>query len=327
MLVSIVIPCFNAERWVEQAIESALAQTWPEKEVIVVDDGSQDASLDIIKSFGSRIRWETGPNLGGNVARNRLLELARGEWLQYVDADDYLLPLKVERQVSFLRDHPTCDVVYSPVLWVHWSEATVAEEVTPIPEPHDPWILLARWYLPQTGGPLWRKQALISVGGWKPEQPCCQEHELYLRLLMSGAQFCYFGECHAAYREWSQASVSKRDLNEVRSRRLEIKDRMELFLKSRDELTPARLKALNQTRFEIARITWLDDRIKARGIVRAIKQGQPEFVPAPPAAPPLYRLIYQAFGLDAAETLAAWKRSLTARMSDRSPFEQRVIQQ
>ena len=59
MQVSILIPCYNAERWIAQAIESALAQTWLEKEVIVVDDGSTDCSLEVIKSFGDRIRWET----------------------------------------------------------------------------------------------------------------------------------------------------------------------------------------------------------------------------------------------------------------------------
>ena len=64
MLVSILIPCYNAERWIAQAIESALAQTWPEKEVIVVDDGSTDDSLEVIKSFDDRIRWETVPTVG-----------------------------------------------------------------------------------------------------------------------------------------------------------------------------------------------------------------------------------------------------------------------
>src|SRR5437868_2955515 len=253
MLVSILIPCFNAERWVGEAIESALRQTWPEKEVIVVDDGSQDGSLEVIKSFGSRIRWEAGPNRGGNVARNRLLELAEGEWLQYLDADDYLLPLKVERQVGFLREHPTCDVVYSPVFWVKWSETKADQEITAISEPRDPWILLARWRLPQTGGPLWRKRALLDVAGWRPDQSCCQEHELYLRLLQAGCQFCYFGECHAAYRDWSpDVTVSKRNRAELGRRRLEIKERMELFLKARGELTPLRMQALNQARFEIA---------------------------------------------------------------------------
>src|SRR6266487_4648219 len=93
-LVSVLIPCFNAEKWVGQAISSALAQTWSNKEVLVVDDGSTDGSLEIIRSFGASIRFESGRNRGANVARNRLLELAKGEWLQYLDADDYLLKTK-----------------------------------------------------------------------------------------------------------------------------------------------------------------------------------------------------------------------------------------
>src|SRR5580692_7261445 len=117
MLVSILIPCFNAEKWVAQAIESALAQTWPKKEVFVVDDGSTDASLEIIRHFDGRVRWETGPNRGGGAARNRLLQLAGGEWLQYLDADDFLLPQKLERQSEFARLHSDCDVIYSPTIW------------------------------------------------------------------------------------------------------------------------------------------------------------------------------------------------------------------
>lgn len=317
MLVSILIPCFNAERWVAQAIESALGQTWLEKEVIVLDDGSQDGSLDVIKSFGDRIRCETGPNLGGNVARNRLLGCARGEWLQYLDADDYLLPLKIERQMAFLRDHTTCDVVYSPVLLVNCSEGSVSQEVKAIPEPHDPWILLARWRLPQTGGPLWKREALINVKGWKPDQPCCQEHELYLRLLQAGAQFCYFGECYAAYRLSHGVTVSSRNRTEVYRQRLEIKERMEQFLRTRGELTPSRLQALNQARFEIARMLWLDNPASAARIIDTIKERQPRFVPGPPAAQHSYRCIYQALGFDVAERIAAYKRRLVSGTTTR----------
>jgi glycosyltransferase involved in cell wall biosynthesis len=153
MLVSILIPCFNAERWVAQAIESALAQTWPEKEVIVVDDGSADGSREIIQRFGDRIRWESGPNRGGNPTRNRLLALARGEWLQYLDADDYLLPDKVAAQMNYLTTQPPTDVLYGLVTKEDWTDSGVHQVLQQIPEPHDPWILLVRWYLPQTGAP------------------------------------------------------------------------------------------------------------------------------------------------------------------------------
>ena len=116
MFVSILIPCYNAEPWIAKAIESALAQTWASKEVIVVDDGSTDGSLDEIQKFDGQIRWETRPNHGGNRARNRLTELAQGEWLQYLDADDYLLPEKVANQVEFIESNPNADVVFGPLL-------------------------------------------------------------------------------------------------------------------------------------------------------------------------------------------------------------------
>src|SRR5262249_3061971 len=155
-----LIPCYNAQCWVGQAIESALAQTWPEKEIIVVDDGSTDQSLDVIRQFGECIRWETGENRGGGAARNQLLELANGKWLQYLDADDVLRPKKLEIQVMFAREHPDCDVVYSPTAWerVERGKLVCTDEV--VPKPRDPWFLLARWRLPQTGGALWRKDAI-----------------------------------------------------------------------------------------------------------------------------------------------------------------------
>src|SRR5262245_26284876 len=99
-LVSIPIPCFNAGRWIAECIQSALDQTYPHKEVIVVDDGSSDNSLEIIRGFGNRIRFETGPNRGGNVTRNRLVQLSQGEWLSFLDADDFLLQRKIEKQIA-----------------------------------------------------------------------------------------------------------------------------------------------------------------------------------------------------------------------------------
>lgn len=312
MLVSILIPCFNAERWVRQAIESALAQTWPEKEVIVVDDGSTDRSREEIEKFDGRIRWETGPNRGGNVARNRLLDLAQGEWLQYLDADDYLMPEKVANQMKLALSQDSTDVVFSPVTMEYSTENGTRREVSQIPEPHDPWVLLARWYLRQTGGPLWRKEAVMDVGKWKVDQPCCQEHELYLRLLMAGKRFRYCPEAGAVYRQFANGTISTRDLSVVHRERLAIESRAEDFLREQGELTVERLRAINDARFEIARMVRRYDQDGAAEIISTIKQSEPGFEPRGQAAPMQYRLAYRTLGFGAAERLAEWKRQLSS---------------
>jgi glycosyltransferase involved in cell wall biosynthesis len=99
--VSIIIPCHNAEPWLAQALESALAQTWPEIEVIVIDDGSRDGSAAVALRYASRgVRVAAQPNLGASAARNHGLRLAGGDFIQFLDADDLLAPEKIARQMG-----------------------------------------------------------------------------------------------------------------------------------------------------------------------------------------------------------------------------------
>jgi GT2 family glycosyltransferase len=99
-LVSVLIPAYNAERWIADTIRSSLAQTWPHVEIIVVDDGSRDATLKIAKSFeATNVKVVTQANSGAPVARNRAFELAQGSYLQWLDADDLLHPDKIAWQM------------------------------------------------------------------------------------------------------------------------------------------------------------------------------------------------------------------------------------
>jgi glycosyltransferase involved in cell wall biosynthesis len=100
-LVSILIPCHNAAPWLAATLESALAQTWAEKEIIVVDDGSTDPSLEIARRFEPRgIRVITQANAGASAARNAAWRASRGAWLQFLDADDLLEPGKIAHQLA-----------------------------------------------------------------------------------------------------------------------------------------------------------------------------------------------------------------------------------
>lgn len=98
--VSILIPAHNAEPWIRETIESALSQTWREKEIIVVDDGSTDSTLQIAKQYQSKLfKVVAQENSGACRARNRALEVAQGDYIQWLDADDLLAPDKIERQM------------------------------------------------------------------------------------------------------------------------------------------------------------------------------------------------------------------------------------
>src|ERR687891_2258210 len=100
-LVSILIPAYNAERWIADTIRSALAQTWPRKEIIIVDDGSRDRTLEIAQRFASRdVLVITQHNQGAAAARSKTLEVCQGDYIQWLDADDLLSPNKVAKQMA-----------------------------------------------------------------------------------------------------------------------------------------------------------------------------------------------------------------------------------
>ena len=104
-LVSILIPAYNAERWIGQTVRSALNQTWPRTEIIVVDDGSKDGTLAVARSFENRsVKVVSQPNAGAPAARNRALKEAQGAFIQWLDADDLLDPDKITLQMKVASD-------------------------------------------------------------------------------------------------------------------------------------------------------------------------------------------------------------------------------
>jgi glycosyltransferase involved in cell wall biosynthesis len=105
--VSIIIPAYNAAQWLAETLESALAQTYAEKEIIVIDDGSRDGTADVARTFSGRgVRVVTQPNRGAAAARNHGLRLATGDFIQYLDADDLLAPDKIAAQIRRLARNP-----------------------------------------------------------------------------------------------------------------------------------------------------------------------------------------------------------------------------
>jgi glycosyltransferase involved in cell wall biosynthesis len=111
-LISVVLPAYNAAEYIAQAIESVIRQSWTDWELIIVNDGSRDNTNDIIVSFlkDERIRLVTQENGGVSRARNRGIQLARGNWIAFLDADDIWLPEKLKKQMVVVKKYPEVGV-------------------------------------------------------------------------------------------------------------------------------------------------------------------------------------------------------------------------
>jgi glycosyltransferase involved in cell wall biosynthesis len=115
--VSVIVPAHNAERYLRESLDSVLAQTFTDFELIVIDDGSTDRTAEILRSYGNRIVCVHQEKRGPAAARNRGLQMARGSWIAFQDSDDIWLPQKLERQAGFARAHPQYGIVTTDILW------------------------------------------------------------------------------------------------------------------------------------------------------------------------------------------------------------------
>lgn len=111
-LVSVIIPTYNRSGLVKHAVESVLSQTYPQVEIILVDDGSTDDTTTTLEPLKDRITYIFQSNRGRSAARNKGVSLSSGEFLAFLDSDDLLLPAAVEAQFGYLRDHPDVDIIF-----------------------------------------------------------------------------------------------------------------------------------------------------------------------------------------------------------------------
>jgi glycosyltransferase involved in cell wall biosynthesis len=308
-LVSIIIPCYNAAAYVGEAIESALAQTYPNKEVIVIDDGSTDNSLEVIRCFGDSIRWETGPNRGGGAARNRGLALAKGEWVQFLDSDDLLSPNKLERQMELTRLH-TNSIVYCNYA-TEWEDgSTGTSRQSPKCSGFDPVVFVLLRCGPMISAPLHSKQNLLKVGGFREELPCSQERDLHLRLACVGLQFRYSPEVLVTVRR-RRVSVSS-NLIHVLDQHSSIAWRAYGILHQLGRATEERCAALAGFLASDARV-YLQRGFpeKARDYFQQARRIHPDGG-IPQAYSRRTRWLVRTFGPSITQRLVQWKRELVA---------------
>jgi len=215
-LISIIIPCYNAEDTISRAINSALSQTYSNIEIIVIDDGSTDNSLEVIKGFGEEIFWQNVTNRGGGSARNIGIGVANGDFVQFLDADDELFPECVSKKMDFIRELPdfipVCDSEdvsfdgQSRITQKHISGKEVSiEEV----------ICTLMQFNPNIDHPLHRRPDLIEIDGFDEKLNAGQEYDLHLRLVFNGIRFRRLPEVLVKHHEVA-GSISGQGLEVVK---------------------------------------------------------------------------------------------------------------
>jgi len=199
-LVTVIMAAYNGERYIRQALDSALAQTYPRLEVVVVNDGSTDSTPRILAEYGDRIRCFTQPNAGQAAARNLAVSHAQGEWVAMLDQDDLWDPSKIEHQVAGLSAEDA--VVHSGARQIDASGQTVRPAMGQ-PDMQACATLLDFIVGNRVTAPtvVIRKDAYNSVGGFDPTNRFgTEDYQLWLRLAARGYRFRFVAEVLASWR-------------------------------------------------------------------------------------------------------------------------------
>jgi len=213
-LVSILIPAYNAQEWVSDTLRSAIHQTWQRTEIIVVNDGSRDQTLDIVRQFETAgVRIITQPNQGAAAARNRAFQESQGDYIQWLDADDLLAPDKIELQVAEIDKGLSKRTLLSSGWGRFLHRHRRAEFV-----PSALWCDLSRveWLLRKMQGNLYMQTAtwLVSrelteaAGQWDTKLLGDDDGEYFCRVLLTSDGIRFVPEARVYYRATGASSLS-----------------------------------------------------------------------------------------------------------------------
>lgn len=215
-LVSIIIPVYNAAKYLEKTLECGIRQTWNNKEIIIVDDGSTDNSLNIAKRYEShpQVRIFTQKNSGSGATRNKGLAEAKGEYIQFLDADDLLSVDKIEKQLKLLICNPGKIAICRTVHFFEdenpYKKQSSAYEDAFLYETDDPVEFLINLYggnnnggsMIQTNTWLVPAEVIKKAGNWSEFYSPDDDGEFFCRVVLASNGIVYARDCYNYYRKY-----------------------------------------------------------------------------------------------------------------------------
>jgi glycosyltransferase involved in cell wall biosynthesis len=179
--VSICIPTYNRKNYLKETLKSILAQTYKDYEIVIVDDGSTDGTKDMIKKLPIPVTYHWQPNAGEPAARNKLLELAKGEFINFIDSDDLLFPYAIEQLLETLYKHGPDVIVYGTYIRIDEKGNQLKRKKVRLPSGNITAELFDRIYV-NSCGTMCKKKILQQAGGFDASLYVCSPYVLWLRL-------------------------------------------------------------------------------------------------------------------------------------------------
>jgi glycosyltransferase involved in cell wall biosynthesis len=301
--VSVVIPAYNVADYVGDAVRSVLRQTYPVREIICVDDGSTDGTLEKLRALETahpeRVRVLTGANAGAPTARNRGLAEASAKWVQFLDADDVLLPEKLESQIR-VAERGGYDVVCGGY------ESHIGGECVFVSSPvqeEDAWVNLFKTAFAATTTMLFRRAVVVECGGWTEGLPNNQDYDLVYKLLKCGARIGYDPR-HTSVLQRRAGSISFDFTLKMRQVRMRINEQAVAYLRLTGGYEGRRRREIEQIIFTQIRQMYPMDPEVACNWYRTLL-GSDFTPPAGSVSSVPYRITHRVLGFSRTEALRA----------------------
>ena len=179
--VSVIVPTYNRGQYIAQALESVFAQTFRDYEIIVIDDGSTDNTQEILKNFEGRIRSLYQENQGISKTRNRAIKESTGEFIAFLDSDDFWEPIKLEEQVKILDSHPDVGIVYARMPIINENGETIGMKPAGVSGRNFRELLQVWGDLP-TSTVMTRRVCFEKVGLFEPDLEPMEDIDMWIRI-------------------------------------------------------------------------------------------------------------------------------------------------